>query len=118
MDQLSKAKCYTKLDLHNAYHRVWIQEGDEWKMVFRTRYGYFEYLVILFDLPYVPATFQTYINRALAGLVDVICIVYLDDILIYLDDLCNRAMLGGGPNWQGNPRGVAKPRTTVFSHFG
>ena len=32
-------------------------------------------------------TFQAYINRALAGLVDVICIVYLDNILIYLDDL-------------------------------
>jgi transposase InsO family protein len=33
-----------------------------------------------------PATFQTYINQALAGLVDVTCIVYLDDILIFSDD--------------------------------
>jgi hypothetical protein len=28
----------------------------------------------------------TYINQALAGLVDVSCIVYLDDILIFSDD--------------------------------
>jgi hypothetical protein len=31
------------------------------------------------------ATFQAYINRAFSGLVDSICVVYLNDILIYLD---------------------------------
>jgi hypothetical protein len=30
-----------------------------------------------------PATFQAYINEALEGLFDTICIIYLDDILIY-----------------------------------
>jgi len=39
-----------------------------------------------FGLANAPATFQAYIDRALAGLVDVICIVYLDDILIYSED--------------------------------
>ena len=34
-----------------------------------------------------PATFQAYINQALAGLVNITCIVYLDDILIYSADL-------------------------------
>jgi len=33
-----------------------------------------------------PATFQSYINQALAGLVDVSCIVYLDDILVFSDN--------------------------------
>ena len=86
LDRLSKAKVYTKLDLRNAYHRIRIREGDEWKTAFRTRYGHFEYLVLPFGLTNAPATFQAYINRALAGLVDVTCIVYLDDILIYSDD--------------------------------
>jgi len=36
-----------------------------------------------FDLSNALATFQAYINNALAGLVDVICVVYLDDILVY-----------------------------------
>jgi hypothetical protein len=29
------------------------------------------------------ATFQAYINRALVGLVNIYCVVYLDDILVY-----------------------------------
>ena len=36
-----------------------------------------------FGLTNAPATFQAYINRALRGLVDDFCIVYLDDILIF-----------------------------------
>jgi Reverse transcriptase (RNA-dependent DNA polymerase) len=39
-----------------------------------------------FRLANAPATFQSYIHRALGGLVDRTCIVYLDDILIYSED--------------------------------
>ena len=39
-----------------------------------------------FSLANALATFQAYINRVLQGLVDTICIVYLDDILIYSAD--------------------------------
>ena len=45
----------------------------------------FKYLVIPFELSNALATFQSYINRALVGLVDVCCVVYLDNILIFLD---------------------------------
>ena len=87
LDRLCGAKAFTKLDLKDAYHRIRIKEGDEWKTAFRTRYGHFEYLVMPFGLANAPATFQAYINRALTGLVDVTCVVYLDDILIYSADV-------------------------------
>jgi hypothetical protein len=83
LDRLVGAKRYTKLDLKDAYHRIRIKAGDEWKTAFRTRYGHFEYRVMPFGLANAPATFQAYINKALHGLLDDICVVYLDDILIY-----------------------------------
>jgi len=83
LDRLVGAAYYTKLDLRDAYHRIRIRQGDEWKTAFRTRYGHFEYLVMPFGLANAPATFQAYINRALQGHLDTICVVYLDDILIY-----------------------------------
>jgi hypothetical protein len=85
LERLAQAKLYTKLDVREAYHRIRIREGDEWKTAFRTRYGYFEYTVMPFGLTNAPAQFQAYMNEALAGLVDVTCIVYLDDVLIFSD---------------------------------
>src|SRR5690606_36768869 len=53
---------------------------------FRTRYGLFETLVMPFGLTNAPATFQTFINDTLREFIDVSCVVYLDDILIYSKD--------------------------------
>jgi hypothetical protein len=83
LDQLSEGKRFTKLDMRDAYHRVRIREGDEWKTAFRTRYGHYEYTVMPFGLANAPATFQGYMNHALSDLIDRICVVYLDDVLIY-----------------------------------
>ena len=64
-----------------------IAEGDEWKMAFRTHYGMFKYLVMPFGLTNTPATFQHLMNDIFHDLVDIYVVVYLDDILIYLDNL-------------------------------
>jgi len=39
LDAPRKARIYTKIDLWHAYHLVCIAAGDEWKTMFRTRYG-------------------------------------------------------------------------------
>lgn len=87
LDRLSGAKIFTKMDLRDAYHRIRIKEGDEWKTAFRSRYGHYEYQVMPFGLANAPATFQAYINRALSDLLDICVVVYLDDILVYSVDL-------------------------------
>ena len=44
---------------------------------------------MFFNLVNVSITFQVYINKVLIDLIDVIYIVYLDDILIYNVDSIN-----------------------------
>ena len=51
---------------------------------FRTRYDYFEYTVIFFKFVNVFATFEILINTILRELVNHICMIYLNDIWIYL----------------------------------
>ncbi len=57
MDRVSRAKVYIKLGLRDAYHCIWVKEGNEWKTAFRTQYGHFEYTVVPFGLANAPATF-------------------------------------------------------------
>ena len=83
LDRFNGAKVFSKIDLKDAYFRIRIKEGDEWKTAFRTRYGHYEFLVLPFGLCNGPATFQSYISNALRGYVDHFCVVYLDDILIF-----------------------------------
>ena len=62
---------------------MWVAEGDKWKTVFWTWYGLYESLVMPFGLANVPADFQHFINDALHPFLDLLCMAYLDNILIY-----------------------------------
>ena len=83
LNQLSKARMFSKLDIISAFNRLRIREGDEKLTAFRTRFGLFEYLVMPFGLCNGPASFQHFINDTLREYLDNFCTAYLDDILIY-----------------------------------
>jgi hypothetical protein len=85
--QLQKVRLYTKLDIRGVYNWVRMAEGEEWKMAFRTHYGLFESLVMLFGLTNAPASFQQFINDVLWPYLDIFITAYLDNILIYSDNL-------------------------------
>jgi hypothetical protein len=87
LDCLSKAKIYTKLDIKDAFHNLRIAKGDEWKTAFQMKYGLYEYLVMLFGLTNAPASFQRWMNEVLSDYLNIFCIAYLDDVLIYSDNL-------------------------------
>lgn len=87
LSRLSKARVYTKLDVIAAFNDIRIREGDEEKTAFQTRWGLFEYVVMPFGLCNAPATFQSYINSVLHDYLDVFCTAYLDDVLIFSEDL-------------------------------
>ncbi|QRW25665.1 Retrotransposable element Tf2 protein [Rhizoctonia solani] len=86
MAKLRHAKVFTKLDLRWGYNNVQIKEGDEWKTAFRTKYGLFKYLVMPFGLTNAPAAFQHFMNDLFRDLINVTVVIYLDDILIFLED--------------------------------
>ena len=87
LESPKNAHIYTKIDLRHIYHLVRIAEGDEWKTVFRTWYGSFEWLVMPFGLSNGPAAFQRFMNDIFADMLNVSVIVYLDDILIYSNNI-------------------------------
>jgi len=83
LDWLSGAKIFIKLNLKNVYHCIHICANNEWKTAFHTHYDHFEYLIMSFELANASAIFQAYINWALAEHMNFICVVYLNNILIY-----------------------------------
>ena len=87
LDSPRKACIYTKIDLWHADHLVCIAEGDKWKTTFHTRYGAFEWSVMPFALINTPAAFQRFMNDMFSDLLDMCIVVYLDDILIYSNDI-------------------------------
>jgi hypothetical protein len=56
-------------------------------MVFNICYGLYETLVILFGLSNIPVIFQVYINKIFYPYLNVFCTTYIDDILVYSNDL-------------------------------
>jgi len=66
---------------------VRIADGDEWKTAFRTYYGSFEWSVMLFGLTNAPMAFQRFMNDIFSDLLDVCVVIYLDDILIYSNNM-------------------------------
>jgi len=66
---------------------VCIADGDEWKTAFKTRYGSFEWSVMPFGLTNAPTAFQRFMNDIFSDLLNVCVVIYLDDVLIYSNNM-------------------------------
>ena len=87
LNLLHKAQVYSKIDLCHTYYLVHITNGDEWKTVFRTRYRSFEWSIMSFSLTNASMAFQQFMNNIFSNLLDVCVMIYLDDILIYSNNM-------------------------------
>ena len=85
LERINAAKFFTKINLRGAYNLVRIRPGDEWKTVFRTQYGHFEYTFMPFGLTnaHCQTIFQHMANDIFQDLLDICLIIYLDDLLVY-----------------------------------
>ena len=78
---------YLKIDLRSAYYLVCIAQSNKWKMLFRTHYGLYKWLVIPFGLSNMLFAFQRFMNKIFLNILNLCVVIYLDNILIYLDSL-------------------------------
>jgi hypothetical protein len=122
LESPSCAKIYTNIDLRSAYHLVRIVSGDEWKTAFQMHYSSYEWLVMPEGLTNAPATFQWFVNSIFADMLDICVIVYLDDILIYSQDLTSKKYFDAStsisfmPNLK-NANSIPRPWSTLVISY-
>ncbi|MBW0543677.1 hypothetical protein O181_083392 [Austropuccinia psidii MF-1] len=74
---------FSKIYLCVEYNLLRIKEGGEHLTAFRTKYGSYEYLVMPFGLTNAPASSQNLVNDILADFLDILVVVYLEDIMVF-----------------------------------
>ena len=82
---LKGKRFFTCLDLAKGFWQIRIADGDRQKTAFTTPFGLYEFTRLPFGLNSAPGVFQATMTRVLSDLLWTICVVYIDDILIYSD---------------------------------
>ena len=83
LDSLSHTKYFSTLDLASGYWQIGLVVDARKKSEFCTTSGLYQFKVMPFGLTNAPATFQRLMERILAGLQWQICLVYIDDVIIF-----------------------------------
>ena len=86
LDGLGKSKFFSIIDLRSALLQLPLNEADKEKTAFTTKSGLYQFTTLPFGLKNSPSNFQRLMHRVLASLLRKICMVYLDDIIVFSED--------------------------------
>jgi hypothetical protein len=85
--RLDRTKIFIKLNIRQIFYYIYINPDSEELTTFRTRYKSYKYKILFFDFTNSLAIYQRYINNVLFDYFDDFYTAYLDDILIYSDNI-------------------------------
>ena len=86
LDSLAGSKYFSTLDLQSGYHQVAMHPDSKEKTAFISHAGLYHFNVLSFGLTNAPPQFQRLMSRILHGLEWKICLVYIDDVIIFSAD--------------------------------
>ena len=84
---MTGSKMFSTMDILSTYNKVPMVERNISKMALTTKYGLFEFTTMPFVLMTAPATYQWLMKLALSGLQWSLCLIYLDDVIVFSRDL-------------------------------
>lgn len=91
VEKLGGKGYFTKIDLKSGFWQIPMTDKSTEKTAFTTPWGLFEFVVMPFGLRNAPATFKRLMNHVLrAEITEGFTIVYMDDIIIYSEELYTR----------------------------
>ncbi len=83
LDALCRSQYFRMLDLYSGYCQVEMDKQDIDKTACVTRQELFRFIVMPFGLCNAPATFERLMELVLKDLNWKVCLIYLDDIIVY-----------------------------------
>lgn len=87
LDKLGNCQYFTTLDLASGFYQVEMSPEDIPKTAFNVEHGHYEFLRMPMGLKNSPSTFQRVMDNVLKDLQNTVCLVYLDDIIVFSTSL-------------------------------
>lgn len=87
LDKLGRSIYFSTIDLASGFHQVEINSKDIPKTAFSVENGHYEFVRMPFGLKNAPSTFQRVMDNVLRDLQGKVCLVYMDDIIVFSTSL-------------------------------
>jgi len=117
LESLGDAKVFTSLDFTAGFWQVPLRPADRKKTAFTTHAGIYRWLSMPFGLTNAPATFQRALDIILSGIKWQLCLVYLDDVIIFQSHSTRLPARRSPLTYQNLPKKPSRPLKTSAKRF-
>jgi len=80
-------KYFSTIDCASGFLQIPVKLEDRPKIAFSAVYAHYEYKRMPMGLKVAPSTFQRLMSTVLSGMQGLKCLVYLDDVIIFGENL-------------------------------